>query len=286
MRQTAEVMNDLFVNIKVDREERPDIDQIYMSALHHLGEHGGWRSPCSSPPTVSRSGAAPISPRPARYGKPPSSTLLREVERVFRQEPQSVAQNSSASWHAWPRRAAAGRVIIAAPELDRAAQSDRRPDRSGPRRHARAPKFPQPDDARILWRAGQRHERQRYFAAVELSLARMCEGGIYDISAAASRATRSTSAGWCRISRRCSTTMRLLLDCSRSPTSARPMAYSDPARETVAWLAREMTTGGRVLRLARRRLRRRGGQILRLVARRDRAVPRRRTRRSLLRTTT
>src|SRR6266446_1264275 len=39
---TARVMNDLFVNIKVDREERPDIDQIYMSALHHLGEHGGW----------------------------------------------------------------------------------------------------------------------------------------------------------------------------------------------------------------------------------------------------
>src|SRR5436305_1113883 len=39
---TARVMNELFVNIKVDREERPDIDQIYMSALHHLGEHGGW----------------------------------------------------------------------------------------------------------------------------------------------------------------------------------------------------------------------------------------------------
>ena len=39
---TAEVMNELFVNIKVDREERPDIDQIYMSALHLMGEHGGW----------------------------------------------------------------------------------------------------------------------------------------------------------------------------------------------------------------------------------------------------
>ena len=39
---TAAVMNDLFVNIKVDREERPDIDQIYMSALHLMGEHGGW----------------------------------------------------------------------------------------------------------------------------------------------------------------------------------------------------------------------------------------------------
>ena len=39
---TAAVMNDLFINIKVDREERPDIDQIYMAALHHLGEQGGW----------------------------------------------------------------------------------------------------------------------------------------------------------------------------------------------------------------------------------------------------
>ena len=39
---TAQVMNELFVNIKVDREERPDIDQIYMNALHLLGEAGGW----------------------------------------------------------------------------------------------------------------------------------------------------------------------------------------------------------------------------------------------------
>ena len=40
--ETAAVMNELFVSIKVDREERPDIDQIYMSALQHLGEQGGW----------------------------------------------------------------------------------------------------------------------------------------------------------------------------------------------------------------------------------------------------
>ena len=39
---TARLMNELFVNIKVDREERPDIDQIYMNALHLLGEQGGW----------------------------------------------------------------------------------------------------------------------------------------------------------------------------------------------------------------------------------------------------
>ncbi len=40
--ETAALMNRLFVNIKVDREERPDIDQIYMAALHAMGEQGGW----------------------------------------------------------------------------------------------------------------------------------------------------------------------------------------------------------------------------------------------------
>src|SRR5947199_4197373 len=53
--KTAEVMNDLFVNIKVDREERPDIDQIYMSALHHLGEHGGWPLTMFLTPNAERS---------------------------------------------------------------------------------------------------------------------------------------------------------------------------------------------------------------------------------------
>ena len=40
--ETADLMNDLFVNIKVDREERPDVDKIYMTALHEMGEQGGW----------------------------------------------------------------------------------------------------------------------------------------------------------------------------------------------------------------------------------------------------
>ena len=52
--ETADVMNELFVNIKVDREERPDIDAIYMAALHHLGQRGGW------PMTMSEPAASPM----------------------------------------------------------------------------------------------------------------------------------------------------------------------------------------------------------------------------------
>src|ERR671919_380036 len=120
--ETAKVMNDLFVNIKVDREERPDIDQIYMSALHHLGEHGGWPLTMFLTPDGEPFWGGTYFPKTARYGKPAFVDLLREVERVFRQEPQSVEQNRSALMERLAASARPeGRVVIAAPELDRAA---------------------------------------------------------------------------------------------------------------------------------------------------------------------
>ena len=86
---TAQVMNELFVNIKVDREERPDIDQIYMSALHHLGEHGGWPLTMFLTPAGEPFWGGTYFPKTSRYGKPAFVDVLREVERVFREEPQS-----------------------------------------------------------------------------------------------------------------------------------------------------------------------------------------------------
>ncbi len=79
----AAVMNRLFVNIKVDREERPDIDQIYMAALHHLGEQGGWPLTMFLTPTASRSGEAPIFPRPRATGGRDSSTSCKRSTGCF-----------------------------------------------------------------------------------------------------------------------------------------------------------------------------------------------------------
>src|SRR5256885_4127343 len=90
---TARVMNELFVNIKVDREERPDIDQIYMNALHLLGEQGGW------PPTMFLSPAGePVwggtdFPNVSKFGRPAFTDILREVSRMFRDEPAKIEQN-------------------------------------------------------------------------------------------------------------------------------------------------------------------------------------------------
>ena len=66
----AAVMNDLFVNIKVDREERPDIDHIYMAALHALGEQGGWPLTMFLTGIANHSGAERIFHPPAAMAVP------------------------------------------------------------------------------------------------------------------------------------------------------------------------------------------------------------------------
>ena len=67
---TAAVMNELFVNIKVDREERPDVDAIYMGALHELGEQGGWPLTMFLTPAGEPVWGGTYFPNTARYGRP------------------------------------------------------------------------------------------------------------------------------------------------------------------------------------------------------------------------
>src|SRR5271155_6271711 len=93
---TAGVMNELFVNIKVDREERPDIDQIYMAALHHLGEQGGWPLTMFLTPDGEPIWGGTYFPKTSRYGKPDFVHVLREIARLFREEPQKIEQNRAA----------------------------------------------------------------------------------------------------------------------------------------------------------------------------------------------
>jgi uncharacterized protein len=241
---TARVMNELFVNIKVDREERPDIDQIYMSALHHLGEHGGWPLTMFLTPNGGPFWGGTYFPKTSRYGKPAFVDLLREVERVFREQPQSVEQNSSALMARLAETARpSGRVVVGRPELDRAASQIAGlidPVHGGMRG---APKFPQPMMLEFLWRAGARLHDERYFALVELSLARMCEGGIYDhLGGGFSR--YSVDERWLvphfeKMLYDNALILELLaLARQRSGNSL----FSARAAETVAWLAREMTT--------------------------------------------
>src|SRR5690348_4827954 len=178
---TARIMNELFVNIKVDREERPDIDQIYMNALHLLGEQGGWPLTMFLTPKAEPVWGGTYFPKESRFGRPAFVDVLGEIARLFREEPGRIEQNRAALLARLSDRARpAGRVTIGLKELDAAAMQlgNMFDQTNGGLRGA--PKFPQPAILEMLWRAGQRTGDGRFFDTVEHTLQRMSEGGIYD----------------------------------------------------------------------------------------------------------
>ena len=135
-------------------------------------------------------------------------------------------------------------MVIGAPELDRAANQIAGmidPVHGGMRG---APKFPQPMMLEFLWRAGQRLNDRRYFGAVELSLARMCEGGIYDhLGGGFSR--YSVDERWLvpHFEKMLYDNAQLLELLALAYQRSANDLFRTRARETVAWLEREMTTG-------------------------------------------
>src|SRR5262245_29702553 len=242
---TARVMNELFVNIKVDREERPDIDQIYMNALHLLGEQGGWPLTMFLTSKAEPVWGGTYFPKKSRFGRPAFVDVLREVARLFREEPDRIEQNRAALLSQLAERARrAGNVTISLKELDAAAiQVGNMFDHvNGGLRGA--PKFPQPAILEMLWRAGLRSNDARFFEIVEHSLARMSEGGIYDhLGGGFSR--YSVDECWLvpHFEKMLYDNAQLLELLSLAWQHSKNRLFAQRARETVAWLRREMTSG-------------------------------------------
>src|SRR5579864_3963958 len=243
---TAAVMNRLFVNIKVDREERPDIDQIYMAALHHLGEQGGWPLTMFLTPTGEPVWGGTYFPKTSRYGRPGFVDVLNEVARLFRDEPQRIEHNRAALMTALERKAKRGaRTNIGARDLDSTAASLVRafdPVNGG---LGRAPKFPQCSLLEFMWRAGLRSGQVRYFELVELTLEHMCEGGIYDhLGGGFSR--YAVDEKWLvpHFEKMLYDNAQLLELLALAHARTGKALFRERAEETVGWLTREMTTSG------------------------------------------
>jgi uncharacterized protein YyaL (SSP411 family) len=241
---TARLMNELYVNIKVDREERPDIDQIYMNALHLLGEQGGWPLTMFLTPAGEPFWGGTYFPKESRFGRPAFTDVLREVSRIFREEPGKIEQNRSALLARLAARARpAGKVVIGIRELDSMARQVGNmfdPVNGGFRG---APKFPQPMMLEMLWRAGLRSSDAGFFETVEHTLERMCEGGIYDhLGGGFSR--YSVDERWLvpHFEKMLYDNAQLLeLLALAHARSGKPL-FRQRAHETVAWLEREMVT--------------------------------------------
>src|SRR5688572_4184197 len=241
---TAAVMNALFVNIKVDREERPDIDQIYMAALHHLGEQGGWPLTMFLTPKGEPVWGGTYFPKESRYGRPAFVDVLQEVARLFREDRTVIDNNRTALMARLAERARpAGKVTLGGDELDAAARQlagaiD--PVNGGLRG---APKFPQAALFEMLWRAGLRSRDARFFDLVDITLERICEGGIYDhLGGGFSR--YSVDDKWLvpHFEKMLYDNAQLLELLALAYLGNGKPLYRQRARETVGWLTREMTT--------------------------------------------
>jgi len=187
---TAELMNELFVNIKVDREERPDVDKIYQTAHQLLMQRGGgW------PLTMFLNAedqrpffGGTYFPNDERYGMPPFSELLKKVASYFNEHMDKVRkqgqQLSEVLGRLDPPAASAEDALIAAPmEKVRQQLADSFDKEFGG--HGNAPKFPHPGTLEWLLRTWRRSandaepDLDALFMAT-LTLTRMADGGIYD----------------------------------------------------------------------------------------------------------
>jgi uncharacterized protein YyaL (SSP411 family) len=242
--QTAKVMNELFVNIKVDREERPDIDQIYMNALHLLGEQGGWPLTMFLTPSAEPVWGGTYFPKESKFGRPAFTDILREVSRLFRDEPNKIEQNRAALLARLAEKARPeGKVTIGLKELDSVAKQIGNAFDTVHGGLRGAPKFPQPAILEMLWRAGLRSGDARFFETVEHTLERMSEGGIYDhLGGGFSR--YSVDEKWLvpHFEKMLYDNAQLLELLALAYQRSGHALFAARAREMVEWLKREMTT--------------------------------------------
>jgi uncharacterized protein len=250
---TAAVMNALFVNIKVDREERPDIDQIYMNALHLLGEQGGWPLTMFLTPAGEPVWGGTYFPKEARYGRAAFVDVLREIARLFREEPARIDQNRDALMARLAEKAKApGKVVVGLAELDRVANGVARAIDMANGGLRGAPKFPQCAIFELLWRAGSRAPADEsptrtaapaFFERVALTLDHICEGGIYD-HLGGGFARYSVDERWLvpHFEKMLYDNAQLLELLAVAHAATGNALYRRRAEETVGWLTREMTT--------------------------------------------
>ncbi len=241
----AAVMNDLFVCIKVDREDRPDVDHIYMSALHALGEQGGWPLTMFLTPDAEPFWGGTYFPPAARYGGPSFPDILRNVSRIFHQEPEKVRGNARALRAVLSASPRTGEASLGEAELDQVAGQLLRITDARNGGLEGAPKFPNPTLLEVLWRASDRTGDPRYRDRVLLTLDRMVRGGIYDqIGGGFSR--YAVDERWLvpHFEKMLYDNAQLLELLTLAWRHTADAGFETAIRDTVLWLEREMTIPG------------------------------------------
>ncbi|OCC06059.1 thymidylate kinase [Labrys sp. WJW] len=237
----AAVMNELFINIKVDREERPDIDQIYMGALHALGEQGGWPLTMFLTPGGEPFWGGTYYPPESRYGRPGFVDVLRAIAKAYHTDFERVGRNRQALLGALNRIPQRGDRTFGADGLAQAISAlagITDPVNGGTKG---APKFPNASYLELLWRGGPGSEARKLML---LTLERICQGGIRD-HVGGGFARYSVDEQWLvpHFEKMLYDNAQLLELLALAWQETKRDLYRQAAVEVVEWLRREMMAG-------------------------------------------
>jgi uncharacterized protein YyaL (SSP411 family) len=249
--ETARLMNERYVNIKVDREEMPDVDQVYQQALQLMGDHGGWPLTMFLLPDGTPFFGGTYFPPRDGHGRPSFKRVLVALGNAWQAQRGEVLENARQLRAGLTQLAfegrSAGQANILVDSVERAAAklAVRMDRRLGG--FQGAPKFPNPKALELILRGARKLRRSGdsdasdWVRLVQTTLTRMAEGGIYDqLGGGFSR--YSTDAEWLvpHFEKMLYDNAQLLtlyaetFQLTREPTLARVI------RETVQYLERDM----------------------------------------------
>ena len=182
--ETAKLMNEFFVNIKVDREERPDLDQLYQGVVQLMGRGGGWPLTVFLTPDLRPFFGGTYFPPSDRFGMPGFPKLLHGLAAAWQSQAKDVQSQAAQFEEALKAMSRDGlesepadlstQQIVAAGEL-----LERHIDRQYGG-FGSAPKFPNPMNLEMMLRAYRRNRSAGLRDSVMFTLERMARGGIYD----------------------------------------------------------------------------------------------------------
>ena len=247
----AELMNRHFVNVKVDREERPDIDTIYQHALQLTGQQGGWPLTMFLTPDGTPFWGGTYFPPSPRFGRPGFPQVLAAISEHWTDKRDNALQAATALGQGlrriWePETAeAAGDGAVPLALNDRVAERLAQEFDMVHGGLGRAPKFPNPSIHELLWRTYLRSGNETLRDAVLLSLAKMCQGGIYD-HLGGGFARYSTDDRWLvpHFEKMLYDNAQLIDLLVSAWQKTRSPLYAERTAETVEWALREMVAPG------------------------------------------
>jgi uncharacterized protein YyaL (SSP411 family) len=182
--EIARLMNEHFVNIKVDREERPDLDQIYMNAVQAMAGHGGWPMSVFLTPDLKPFYGGTYFPPADVPGRPGFPRVLLAVRRAWDERRDELIDSAAEMTERlklmgeYSGNHTEGTLEIR--HLDQAARSLMRSFDAQHGGFGAAPKFPHPMDLRLLLRHHARTKDPQALQVVAFTLDKMARGGIYD----------------------------------------------------------------------------------------------------------